>query len=219
MLHTSLCFPVTAQPSELVKTCCARVYICVCCFCYIFVYVEESRRKKIWQCILLSVVWQPSTWGTCHTCNSRVDFCIFLIAPALVSSELAHKSAVMDWLLARHTHSLTLWCTNLPKFSMCATESVSIWNFCSIRFIWLTVLGIPNNEQQGLISARLYFLFAFSLSLSWLYYHGFSLFCGLTQSPQAQLGVYMVNVQYKYICKTLSFMDWRTYHYEPFNWK
>lgn len=77
----------------------------------------KPPQKNVGPCILFSVVWEPKKAGFAsrnrdgsRTLGSRlqiaaaafratlgrVDFCIFLIALALVSSELAHKSTVMD---------------------------------------------------------------------------------------------------------------------------
>jgi len=93
---------------------------------------------------------------------ARVDFCIFLIALALVSSELAHKSTVMDWLSGplsdvrvncqpsslRRLEILHPPSAPWSRSCLLQAASVSISNFCSIRFIWLTVRGWQRDPAQ-----------------------------------------------------------------------
>lgn len=105
-----------------------------------------------------------------------VDFCIFQIAMALVSSELAHKSTVMDWLSGPLSGvrvncqpSSLFWPSGIPSIQssdpprcLLQAASVSISNFCSIRFIWLTVRGRDHAQDRAKNKFWFFILFSFS---------------------------------------------------------
>lgn len=82
----------TERTRNLSKLVPSRIFSLKCFFLLFFFFVNYKRANKKLAAHIAVCCVAGSTCTTCSTCNSRVDFCIFLIALALVSSEPAHEA-------------------------------------------------------------------------------------------------------------------------------